>query len=205
MTSLEGPSLTSALSLLALAIVPLALVTLTSFSKIAVVLSVLRNALGGGDVPSSVVITALALALTAFVMTPVLEAATHAADGSQDPAAAFKAASEPLRAFLVANVGEREHSLFSTLAKERNPEATGRELSILWPAFALSELSRALQIGFFLYLPFLVLDLVIANVLLALGLTSLTPNLVALPFKLLLFVSVDGVLLLGRALVLGYR
>jgi type III secretion protein R len=203
---LSGSSASAALLLAALAILPLALITLTSFAKIAVVLSALRNAIGTPDVPSGAVVTALALALSVFVMAPVVERIQLDAAKAQagGVAALLSAAREPLRVFLDRHAGSDEKGMFLALAKERGREAQPGDLSVLWPSFALSEMKRAFQLGFYLFLPFLALDLIVAHVLLALGIVGLDPSRVALPFKLLLFVSVNGFMLLARALVLGY-
>jgi type III secretion protein R len=206
---LSGSSASAALFLLALALLPVALVTLTSFAKIAVVLSALRNALGAPDIPSGTVVTALALALSVYVMGPVLarvEERALAVGGSEQAGlgALLDAAREPLRDFLARHAGASEKTLFVDLARERGQTASPSDLSVLWPSFAISELKRAFLLAFYLFLPFLVLDLVVAQVLLAVGLTGLDPARVALPFKLILFVTVDGFMLLARALVLGY-
>jgi type III secretion protein R len=202
-----GDSLSAAFGLVALALVPLALVTLTSFAKMSVVFSALRNALGAPDVPSSVIVSALALALSAYVMAPLatrIEARVAAAPGKRDLTALIEAAREPVTSFLSRNAGEAEKRLFVSLARERGADATEQDLSLLWASFAVSELKRGFQLASFLFVPFLVLDLVVAHVLLALGMHGLTPQSVSLPFKLLLFASVDGFALLSRALVLGY-
>jgi flagellar biosynthesis protein FliP len=205
-----GTSLSAALSLVALALLPIALVTLTSFAKLAVVLSALRNAIGAPDPPSASVIAALALALSAYVMAPLaseieLRLAAPAAGGVSPAAQLLAAAREPLRSFLARNAGSAERELFVELGRERGTKLSGDELSVLWASFALHEVKQAFYIAFFVFLPFLVLDLLVANVLLALGLFGLTPQAVALPFKLLLFASVDGFLLVSRALVLSYK
>jgi type III secretion protein R len=202
--------LSAALSLVALALIPLALMTLTSFAKIAVVLSALRNALGAPDLPSGAVVTAVALALSSYVMAPLatdIEQRLVGASAKSEPtlAAALAATREPLRNFLAKNAGKAERRMFVELSKERGQPAQGDELSLLWASFALSELKQAFYLGFFVYLPFLVLDVVIANALFALGLVGLSAQTVALPFKLLLFVTVDGFLLVSRALVLSYK
>lgn len=205
----EGASLSAALGLVALALIPIALVTLTSFAKMAVVLSILKNALGAEDIPSGAIVTALALCLTVFVMAPVADDAQARVSAlnlrSLDIGTAIGAVKEPITGFLARNAGAKERKLLTEVAQERNKNARSDDLSVLWPSFALSELKRAFEIGFYIFLPFLVLDLVVANALLATGLTGLSPATVALPFKLLLFVSIDGLLLLGRALVLGYQ
>jgi len=215
-------SLTPYLALILISLVPLVFVTTTSFVKISVVFSVLRNALGTGQIPSGTVITALSLILTLYVMAPVGSAMIDAAAPSAtaiDPSAplahpadlitTIRAGIEPLRTFLLHNAGERERALFLDLARESRPEPQrasvgADDLLVVAPAFIVTELGEAFQLGFLIFLPFLIVDLVIANVLTALGLTALSPTQVSLPFKLLLFVMVDGWYLLARALVLGY-
>ncbi|MET0285155.1 MAG: flagellar type III secretion system pore protein FliP [Polyangiales bacterium] len=203
----SGSSLSAALGLVALALVPLALMTLTSFAKIAVVFSALRNALGGHDVPSSAIVTALALALSVYAMGPV--ASAIAARSEQLPAARrdtvaglLEAGREPLREFLAKHAGQAETAMLVEISQG---ERTADDLSVLWASFALNELKEAFQLAFFVYLPFLALDLIVGNALLALGVSGFSPTLVALPFKLLLFVAADGFLLVSRALLLGYR
>jgi type III secretion protein R len=205
-----GSSLSAALGLVALALVPLALMTLTSFAKIAVVFSALRNALGGHDVPSSAIVTALALALSVYAMGPV--ASAIAARSEQLPAARrdtvgglLEAGREPLREFLAKHAGSAETKMLVELSQGTDAPRTAEDLSVLWASFALNELKEAFQLAFFVYLPFLALDLIVGNALLALGVSGFSPTLVALPFKLLLFVAADGFLLVSRALLLGYR
>ena len=197
----------------ALALVPAALVTLTSFLKIAVVLSIARSALGAPQVPPSTAITGLALVLTVLVMAPVAEeslALARAAPpgrGIAGTAAAVDRAMGPLRAFLGRHARPDDRAAFLDVARRLRPGAPPpgeTELAVLAPAFVVSELRRAFTIGFLVFVPFLVVDLVVSNVLLALGLTQLSPTSVALPFKLLLFVAVDGWKLLARALALSY-
>ena len=202
-------SLSAALGLVALAVVPLALMTLTSFAKIAVVFSALRSALGAPDVPSTAIVTALALALSVYVMAPVADAVeqrTRQRPVSEADAgsALLEAAREPLRGFLAAHAGDAETQLLVELGARRSPPARADDLSVLWASFALSELKEAFELAFFVYLPFLVLDLLVGHALLALGVQGLSPSAVALPFKLLLFVAADGFVLVSRALLLGY-
>lgn len=204
----------------ALTIIPILFMTATSFVKISVVFSVLKNALGAGDVPSGTVVTALAAILSFYVMAPVgarmmAEIESSEIDWNQalsSPTALLETAgtiAEPLRQFLERNANARETSLFLDLAKRSRPEEereaiTASDFMIVLPAFVVTELSEAFQIGFLVFIPFLVVDLVITNVLLALGIQSIPPQNISLPFKLLLFVLVDGWYLLSRALVLGY-
>ena len=217
------PVLTLA-ALAALTILPFAFMTTTSFVKISVVLSILRNALGTGQVPSGTIITGLAALLTLYVMTPVGEQIAEVAGPAaaridfDDPLegdsyealfAAIDAGKEPLREFLDRNAGDREQVLFLDLARrvrapDHRDDVQPRDLLVLLPAFLITELAEAFQIGFLVFIPFLVVDMVVANVLLALGMHMLSPTTVSLPFKLLLFVLVDGWYLLARALVLGY-
>ncbi len=196
------------------ALVPVALVTLTCFLKIAVVLSVTRSALGAPQVPPSSAVTGLALLLTLVVMSPVGEESWRRAravraggvDGTLESAAA---ALEPLRGFLGRFARRDDRQAFTELARRARPPATRAQVTdgdlvVLAPAFVVSELRRAFTMGFLVFLPFLVVDLLVANVLLALGLTQLSPATVALPFKLLLFVAADGWRLLAQGLVTGY-
>ncbi len=196
-----------------LALLPVALVTLTSFLKIAVVLSIARSALGAPQVPPSTAVTGLALVLTALVMAPVAEESLALAregrreGGLRGTAAALGRAVEPLRAFLDRHARADDRAAFldvATRLRRDAPLPAPTDLAVLAPAFVVSELRRAFTIGFLVFVPFLVVDLVVANVLLALGLTQLSPSSVALPFKLLLFVAVDGWKLLARALALSY-
>lgn len=224
MDGLAGQPLASLLVLGALALLPFAFMTMTAFVKIAIVFSILRNALGTGQVPSGMVITALSAVLALYVMAPVGREATAAAAPSlavvsfEKPLAgenldafleALDSGKEPLRAFLRRNAGERELALFVDLAKQKRVASERETVSpndwlVVIPAFLITELSEAFQIGFLVFIPFLIVDMVIANVLLALGMHMLSPTTVSLPFKLLLFVLVDGWYLLSRALVLGY-
>lgn len=196
------------------ALVPILLVTLTSFLKISVVLSVLRSALGAPQVPPTTAVTGLALVLTLAVMAPVGEAAWAAAHsvppgGDAGALAAGTRALVPLKDFLSRFARPDDREAFLDLARRLRPrvpavEVNGDDLAVLAPAFMVSELRRAFTIGFLVFLPFLVVDLVVANVLLALGLTQLSPTSVSLPLKLLLLVAVDGWRLLARGLALAY-
>lgn len=196
------------------ALVPIALVTLTCFLKMAVVLSVTRSALGAPQIPPSSAVTGLALLLTLLVMAPIAEQSwklVRAARGAGVDAtlSSVTAAAGPLRGFLARFARPDDRQTFLELARRARPPGdrdavTASDLAVLAPAFVVSELRRAFTVGFLIFLPFLVVDLVVANVLLALGLTQLSPTSVALPFKLLLFVAVDGWKLLARGLVTGY-
>ena len=203
--------------LAAMALLPFAILMLTSFSKIAVVLSIARSAMGSQQIPPSTVLTGLAVILSMHVMAPVFEdmwrEGKDALEGAQDVDAMVSAAeraAQPLRAFLKKHGGAEDRAMFLDLARqlrreERADEVGEDDMVVIVPAFVISELKGAFQIGFLVFLPFLVLDMVIANLLLALGMQSLSPTSVSLPFKLLLFVAVDGWSLLSQGLILGYR
>ena len=203
--------------LAAMALIPFAIVMLTSFSKIVVVLSIARSALGTQQAPPTMVLTGLAAVLSAHIMAPVVErmyavgkdAYSETATTQQLLSAAGSVA-QPMREFLLKHGAAEERARFADLARELRPESEASQVSeedvtVIVPAFVLTELKEAFIIGFLIFLPFLVLDMLVANVLLALGMQTLSPSQVSLPFKILLFVAVDGWALLSRGLILGYR
>jgi len=193
-----------------LSLAPSILVMMTSFTRIVVVLSLLRTALGTATAPPNAVIIALALFLTAFVMGPALqrsydEGILPLANNEISVQQAFDRSTGPLRTFMQKNVREKDLQLFTDLSTEPHP-ATPAEmsLSILVPAFMISELKRAFEIGFLLFLPFLIIDLVVASVLMSMGMMMLPPVVVSLPFKLIFFVLVDGWSLVAGSLIQSY-
>ena len=221
------------------AIAPLVVLTLTSFVKLSIVLSLLRNAIGAPDAPSGLVVTGIALVLTFFVMSPVAIDMVHAAaapavvapggapgaapgdsapaPGSVDEAVrqlvpaqykpqvdAAERALVPLRVWLGKHAASADKDTFVGLAKRLGKDVKGDELWVLAPAFIASELREAFAIAVLLFLPFLVIDLVVALGLASLGLQSTSPQTIALPFKLLLFVAVDGWRLLLESMLRGY-
>ncbi|MEJ7617524.1 MAG: type III secretion system export apparatus subunit SctR [Pyrinomonadaceae bacterium] len=207
----------------ALALAPFALIMLTSFVKISVVLSILRNALGAQQVPPNQVITGLSLILTIFIMAPVAEkmyaevndaergAETFSEMSVEKLFAAGKKGREPLRAFLERHAHGRDRKMFLDLAKSmavRNGNEPGgitvSDFRVLIPAFVTSQLTEAFQIGFLLFIPFLVIDMVVSNILQAMGMFMLSPAMISLPFKLLLFVLSNGWVMLIKGLVLSY-
>jgi type III secretion protein R len=220
-SALSARPLTLMLAMAALSLIPFVLLLMTSFVKISVVLSILKGALGA-QVPPGQVVTGLALILTLFVMAPTGERMYHAMEPALgragDPTSVQSAATliaagdrakEPLRDFLLRHSSARDRSTFHGLAlRLRTPEEgaglTDRDLQVVVPAFLTSELRRAFEVGFLLFIPFLIIDLVVANLLLALGMHMLSPTTVSLPFKLLLFVVADGWQLLLRGLVQSY-
>ncbi|MCH8467982.1 MAG: flagellar type III secretion system pore protein FliP, partial [Roseinatronobacter sp.] len=197
----DGTSWSLSLQILALmtalTILPSLLLGMTAFTRIIIVLSILRQALGTQQTPPNQVLIALALFLTFFVMQPVFVQLHDLAfapmlDGDIPQAEALAAASEIIKLFMVAHTRNTDLMMFAELAG-LGPFATPQDVPfhVLLPAFLTSELKTAFQIGFLLFLPFLVIDIVIASILMALGMMMVSPVMVALPFKLLLFVLVD--------------
>lgn len=213
-----------------LALAPFFAVMVTSFTKIVVVLSLLRNALGLQQVPPNVVLNGMALILTAYVMYPTLQEMSEAAGYSKpvvatmpgdevagdnpldDTEAIFSTADkakEPLRAFLVKHSDPRERQFFLATQKKISGPARGatvgeKDFIVLIPAFIVKELTVAFQIGFLIFLPFLVIDMVVSNILMAMGMMMLSPVTISLPFKILLFVLIDGWVQLSHGLVTSY-
>jgi type III secretion protein R len=222
----------NAAALALLAVVPLVVLTLTSFVKISVVLSLVRNAIGAPDAPSGLVVTGLSLVLTFFVMAPVGIDMVHAAaeapavtkvpapppdDHSVDGALraimpkdytpqldAAERAAVPLRAFLLDHSGAKDKQTFRDLGKRLGHDVRGDELWVIAPAFVTTELREAFAIAVVIFIPFLVIDLVVALALASMGLSSTSPQTISLPFKLLMFVAVDGWRLLIDSLLRGY-
>jgi flagellar biosynthetic protein FliP len=193
-----------------LSLAPSILVMVTSFTRIVVVLSLLRTALGTATAPPNTVIISLALFLTAFVMGPAFERAYDLGvkplvNNEITAEQAFERASDPFRVFMLKNVREKDIKLFVDMSREATPaRPQDVSLRVLVPAFMISELKRAFEIGFLLFLPFLVIDLVVASVLMSMGMMMLPPVVVSLPFKLIFFVLVDGWNLVAGSLVQSY-
>ena len=203
-----------------LALAPFVAVMVTSFTKIVVVLSLLRNALGLQQVPPNVVLNGLAIILSIYVMYPVILDTHQAIEqrGQELPEQKMDLqrmldlvghAKEPLREFLIAHSSDTERAFFLESARrflpdERRQSLGPRDYIVVVPAFTVSELTAAFQIGFLIFMPFLIIDLMVSNILLALGLMMLSPTLVSLLFKLLLFVFMDGWAKLVHGLVLTY-
>jgi len=212
-----------------LALAPFFAVMVTSFTKIVVVLSLLRSALGLQQVPPNVVLNGLALILTVYVMYPTLQDMSAAAGygqpvstmpGDAPPVSSpiettdqifgtADRAKEPLRAFLIKHSDPRERQFFLATQRQisgpdRASSVNERDFIVIIPAFVVRELKVAFQIGFLIFLPFLVIDMVISNILLAMGMMMLSPVTISLPFKILLFVLIDGWVKLSHGLVLSY-
>jgi flagellar biosynthetic protein FliP len=181
-----------------LSFLPAVLIMFTSFTRIVVILSFLRHAFGGQNIPPNPVIIGLSLFLTFFIMSPTIDAVNEKAitpyiEEEINFGDAVKQAVPPLKQFMLKQTRQKDIALFANLAKKQlpdNPEDVS--MSILIPAFAISELKTAFEIGFLLFLPFLIVDMVVASILLSMGMMMLPPVMISLPFKLLLFVLVDG-------------
>jgi flagellar biosynthetic protein FliP len=199
--------LTALIGLLSLA--PALLVMLTAFARIVIVLSLLRSAIGAPAIPPNPVLVGLALFLTLFVMEPALLAAWEQgikpmSEGRIDEIAGLEAAAEPFRRFMAAQVRDADLALFLDLGNMPHVPGDQAPWRALAPAFMVGELRRAFEIGVLLFLPFLVIDLVAASLLMSLGMMMLPPTVVALPFKLAFFVLVDGWRLVSGSLVQGF-
>lgn len=198
------------LLLTVLSVAPSILIMVTSFTRIAVVLSITRQALGTSQTPSNMILVALALFMTGYVMTPTFE---RAWDNGLYPLIQEKIETKtavertvaPFREFMLKNVREKDLRLFMNFSKEtqvEKPEDT--PLTALIPAFMISELRRAFEIGFLIFVPFLIIDMVVASVLMSMGMMMLPPSMLSLPFKLIFFVVVDGWYMLVGSLVKSF-
>ncbi|HCX14202.1 MAG TPA: flagellar biosynthetic protein FliP [Rhodospirillaceae bacterium] len=194
-----------------LSIAPAILMMVTSFTRIVIVLSLIRRALGTNTAPPNIVMMSLAIFITVFIMTPTFEAAWDTGiqpliDGQIDEGEAFDRTSAPFRTFMLGHVRPKDLSLFLDMS-DAGPIATPDEtpLQALVPAFLISELRRAFEIGFLIYVPFIIIDMVIASVLMSMGMMMLPPMMLSLPFKLIFFVLVDGWYLLVGSLVQSFQ
>jgi len=194
-----------------LSLVPAILIMVTSFSRILIVLSLLRRALGTNTLPSNQIVIGLALFLTVFIMAPVWQKINADAlqpylDKKISNQQAFDSAVIPLREFMFKQTREKDLALFVDIAKLKRPENPDEiPTTVLIPSFIISEIKTAFEIGLLLYVPFLIIDMVVAAVLLSMGMMMLPPIMVSLPFKLLLFVVADGWYLLVGSLVKSFR
>jgi type III secretion protein R len=217
MTNVSPVTLIILLSVLAL--LPFMLMMVTSYVKIVVVFSLVRNALGVQQVPPTMVLNGLAMVLTFFIMAPVGQEtwALIEKDGGIEEAIVdpvrlgplLEVASPPMREFLKSNTDTRtlvalKGSAQRIWPKRNHPDLEEDGLLLLVPAFVLTEMTEAFKIGFLLYLPFVIIDLIISNILLAMGMMMVSPMTISLPFKLLLFVTLDGWLKISQGLMYGY-
>jgi len=193
-----------------LSVAPSILIMMTSFVRIVVVLSLLRTAMGLQQSPPNSVVVSLALFLTLFVMTPTLHDAYQAGivplvNKQITTEEAFDRATVPMKTFMMAHVRESDLKLFLDMSHARPPKtAADVSLTTLAPAFMLSELKRAFEIGFLLFVPFLIIDMAVASILMSMGMMMLPPVIISLPFKLIFFVLVDGWRLVAGSLVESY-
>ena len=210
LTNKPSTALVTILALTLLSVAPAILLTCTSFTKIVIVLGLTRNALGLNTTPPNQVITGLALFLSLFIMAPVVSAVNHDGvqpylKGNMTASQAWDAGIVPVRDFMLRNTDDNELELLTNVAKRQLPASRDDvPLSTLVPAFVLSELKDAFIIGFMIFIPFLVIDLVVSGTLMALGMMMMPPVMVSLPFKMLLFVLVDGWALIIRSIVASY-
>ncbi|GAA3801596.1 flagellar type III secretion system pore protein FliP [Nocardioides panacisoli] len=210
LTDKPSSSLVTILALTLLSLLPAIVLTCTSFTKVLVVLGLTRNALGLQQTPNNQVLAGLALFLSLFIMSPVVSQVNHDGvqpylHGDKTTTQAFHDGMEPLRKFMLDNTDDDELSLLTNVAKQDLPEDRNDvPTTTLIPAFVLSELKDAFIIGFIVFIPFLVIDIVVSGALMSLGMMMMPPVMVSLPFKLLLFVMVDGWALIIKALVSSY-
>ncbi len=190
-----------------LSLAPAILIVTTSFTRLIVVLSLLRSAMGVQSTPPNVVLISLALFLTAFIMAPTFESAYENGvlpliNEEIDETEAFDRASEPFKIFMLKHTREKDILLFMDLSATEDAAAPEEvPLKVLVPAFVISELKRAFEIGFLLFVPFVVIDMVVASILMSMGMMMLPPVMISLPFKLIFFVLVDGWNLVAKSLV----
>jgi flagellar biosynthetic protein FliP len=210
LTKKPSTSVSVIIAMTLLSLLPAILLTCTSFTKILVVLGLTRNALGLQQTPPNQVLAGLALFLSLFIMTPVLsgmndEGLKPYMDGDKTSTQAWKDGSRPLKDFMLDNTEDAQLQLLTNVAKRDLPDdREDVDMATLVPAFVLSELKQAFIIGFIVFIPFLVIDIVVSGALMALGMMMMPPVMVSLPFKLLLFVLVDGWALLIKSLVASY-
>jgi flagellar biosynthetic protein FliP len=193
-----------------LSLAPSILVMITSFTRIVIVLSLLRSALGVQQTPPNTVLISLAMFLTFFIMGPVFEQAYQSGiaplmNQEIDEFEAFDRTIKPFHGFMIRHVREKDLTTFTDMAKQEIPDDVAETpLQVLVPAFIVSELRRAFEIGFLIFIPFIVIDMVVASVLMSMGMMMLPPIMIALPFKLVFFVLVDGWSLITSSLVKSF-
>lgn len=210
LTDKPSTSVTTIIALTLLSLLPAIVLTCTSFTKILVVLGLTRNALGLQQTPPNQVLAGLALFLSLFIMGPVLSAINDVGvqpylDGTKTSAQAFDDGIEPLKGFMLDHTKDAELTLLTSVADRDLPkDRDDVSMTTLVPAFVLSELKQAFIIGFIVFIPFLVIDIVVSGALMALGMMMMPPVMVSLPFKLLLFVLVDGWGLVIKSVVASY-
>jgi len=194
-----------------LSIAPSILIMMTSFTRIVVVFSITRSALATNATPPNMVLISLALFLTMFIMAPVLqkswdEGIKPMIDEKIEVMEGLEKASAPIKEFMIKNTREKDLLLFSDISLEKKPEKVEETpLKVAIPAFMISELRRAFEIGFLIFIPFLIIDMVIASILMSMGMMMLPPTVLAMPFKIIFFVLIDGWYLLAGSLVQSFK
>ncbi|CAH0119822.1 MULTISPECIES: flagellar type III secretion system pore protein FliP [unclassified Paenibacillus] len=211
----DGQPGTSALSLLliitVLSVAPAILLLMTSFTRIVIVLGFVRTSLGTQQMPPNQVLIGLALFMTLFVMSPTISDVNQVAlqpylKGEINQTAALEKASVPLKKFMISHTREKDLLLFMKYTKTEKPQSfEDLPITVLVPAYAISELKTALQMGFMIFVPFLVIDMVVASVLMSMGMMMLPPVMISLPFKILLFILVDGWYLVVQSLLASFN
>lgn len=216
MSNLQPNILSIIIVMIGLSLVTFVIVTMTSFIKIAVVMFLLRNALGIQQTPPNIILYGVALVLTIFISAPVarqiykeIQEPALKLETMQDWIAVSERAREPIRQYLSKFTRPSEREFFLSATKRVWPEemrqdVTSNDLTILVPSFVISELRRAFEIGFLIYLPFIAIDLIVSAILMALGMAMVPPITISVPFKLFLFVSIEGWTKLFHSLVLSY-
>jgi flagellar biosynthetic protein FliP len=211
---MQAPQFSSSVNLILalslISLIPFFLISVTSFLRIIIVFALLRTAIGTQQVPPNSVLIGLAMFMTVFIMAPVWQEANRTAftpynEGKISQLKALENGMKPLSLFMIKQTREKDLALFVQFARI-NPPKTPEQVPyyVLIPAFMISELKTGFQIGFLLFIPFLIIDLVVANILLSLGMFMLSPVMVSLPFKILLFVLVDGWNLITRGLMMSF-
>ena len=193
-----------------LSLAPSIVIMMTSFTRLIVVFSITRSALSTNATPPNMVLIALALFMTIFIMSPTFEKSWEIGikpviDEKLEITEGLEKASVPLKEFMIKNTREKDIQLFSDLAKEKPESIEQASLKITIPAFMISELRRAFEIGFLIYLPFLIIDMVIASILMSMGMMMLPPSVLSLPFKIIFFVMIDGWYMLSGSLVNSFH
>jgi flagellar biosynthetic protein FliP len=193
-----------------LTVLPALLITMTAFTRIIIVLAIVRQAIGIPNVPSNQILLGLSLIMTLFVMMPVIQKVNDVGvqpymDGKVNEMQAFDASSSVLKTFMLKQTRKTDLKVFTELSKSKLNSNGGYSLLVIMPAFITSELKTAFEIGFLILLPFLIMDLVIASILMSMGMMMLSPMVISLPFKILFFILVDGWSLIVTSLITSFR
>lgn len=208
--ALSGQIIQLLMLMTVLSLAPAILVVVTSFTRIIIVFSLLRSAMGTQQTPPNVVLISLALFMTAFIMAPTIKDAyeqgvTPLIDETITEEEAFDLITTPFHSFMLSQVREKDLQLFIDLSRTEMPaQAADTPIQVLIPAFIISELRRAFEIGFLIFIPFIIIDMIVASILMSMGMMMLPPVLISLPFKLIFFVMVDGWHLLVGSLIQSF-